>query len=347
MVGRFRMLAAAVMLTAGLSVIASGAAVGAALPQIGGSWSHLAALPANASVSTITGGADGRLYAFGSCEQNPCPQTGGDVSVDSPVTYRYDLTTGVWQPRRPAPASCAFAEASTLRSDGKILLAGCWQDPVFGPGFRVAIYDTQNNTWTMQPGHGPYVDPIAGMTSANGQIYWFSEILVKEGPGNFVDGHRMVVQRLDGTLVAKAKQPRNGPSDGAGLGSDGRVYTAGGDRDCLFEVCNLPPVEAWQKKHDKWTKPTAMRTTRINVAVTNDANGRIWTIAGVRPDGSGLWSRVEIYRPSTGSWARAADLPDKRYQAIAAFTSDGRVWVVTGYDASGNPLSDGYVFTPN
>ena len=356
MFGRTRLVGMSVMVTATLMLVtpAMAAAVvpAAQMPTISGSWSHIPPLQSNVAVMTATGGQDGRLYVFGFCDSgDPCPQTGGTVGYGSPVTYRYDRGTGMWQARRPAPGSCSNAEASALGIDGKIRLADCSGELSGGSGFREAIYDPQQNTWSMKPGHGPNVSPIAGMTVPDGRIFWYSETLSSDGA--FSTGHRVVVERLDGSYRKKAIQPKTGPedfgpSDGAGLGSDGKVYVAGGDRDCRteFGACTVPPVEAWSPQSDAWTKPTVLPTARINIAVTGDAQGRIFTVGGFSADGSRMFSKVEVYRPSSGTWAKAANLPDDRFAASAAFTANGRVWVVAGYDSSGNPLTDGYVFTP-
>ncbi len=323
------------------------AAAAASMPKVGGSWSAIAPLTAPAAVMTMTGGADGKLYAFGFCE-GTCPQTGGSVAWGAPVTYVYNPSDSSWRPRRPAPVNCSDAKASALDADGNIRLAGCWKDLVSASGFRVAIYNPSSNTWTMAPGRGPYVDPIAGMTAADGTILWFSETLRNDGSAVFVSGHRVAIEKTDGSWRLGAQQPKDGPSDGAALGSDGNVYAAGGSRECQpeFGACAMPPVESWIQAMNAWAKPTVLPTSRIRVAVTSDARGRIFTIGGLAADASRMFSRVEVYRPNSGTWARAADLPDARFAATAAFTADGRVWVFGGYDAFGNPLSDGFVFTP-
>ncbi len=352
MFGRTRASVAALMITAAVSLAGPAIAAAAVFPTIGGSWAHIPPMPVtNVAVMTVTGGQDGRLYAFGFCDFRAlCPQTGGNVGYGSSVTYRYTLGDSSWQARRPAPDSCSNAEASALDIDGNIHLADCAGDST--AGFREAIYDPQQNTWTMKPGHGGNVSPIAGMTAAEGRIFWYSETL--DSSGSFTNGHRMVAERVDGSYSSRARQPETGPedlgpSDGAGLGSDGKVYVAGGDRDCRpeFGACTMPPVEAWSPKKNKWTKPTVLPTARINIAVTGDAQGRIFTVGGIAADGSRLFSKVEVYRPSDGTWAKAANLPDDRFAASAAFTSDGRVWVLAGYNVSGIGLTDGYVFTPS
>jgi Kelch motif len=353
MFGRTRILGTTVMVMATLMLAApaANAVTAAAMPTMGGSWSHLPALPDGVTILTAAGAEDNNLYVFGFCEVGPCAQTGGNVATGSPVTYRFN--NGAWQPRRHAPAICADAKASVLGEDNTLYLAGCWNDMVTDAGFRRAAYDVADNTWELLSGHGPYVDPIAGMFTDDGAIYWYSETLRKEGGAVFVSGHRVVVDTF-GDFKLRAKQPEIspsdfGPSDGAGLGSDGRVYVAGGDRDCQpeFGACTMPPVMAWKPNKNTWIRPTVLPTARIRVAVTGDDSGRIWAIGGLRADASSLFSKVEVYRPSSDTWAKAANLPADRFAATAGSTPNGRIWVVQGFDKLGNPLSDGYVFTPN
>src|SRR5262249_7450160 len=153
--------------------------------------------------------------------------------------------------------------------------------------------------------------------------------------------------QVNGAWRNRAKEPASGPSDGAGLGTDGKVYAAGGDRNCFpqFGTCDVPRVTAWSRPGNAWSRPTAMPTSRIRVAVTADVLGRIFTIGGSSPDGAQTLDTVEIYSPAVGKWFSARRLPSPRSEAVATYTPDGRVWVFGGYDDSGNPLSDGYVFS--
>jgi len=318
----------------------------AAEPTIGGSWAPIAPLPEAAAILTASGGTDGRVYAFGFC-QGTCHQLGGDVGYGSPVTYVFDPGDGAWHKGRPAPDLCSDAQASAVTADGTIRLAGCWTDIVTDAGFRVADYDTSARTWTLEPGHGPYADPISAVSAANGDTYWDAQTLRHQGEAVFISGDRIVVEKPDGTFRARARQPKRGPEDGIGLGSDGVVYAAGGSRECHPDLgaCAMPPVEAWVPQLDRWFKPTVLPTSRIFTAVTGDRRGRIFVIGGLAADGSRLFAKVEVLRPDKG-WATAPRLPSARFAALATSTSDGRVWVIGGYDTFGNPLQDGYVFTP-
>jgi N-acetylneuraminic acid mutarotase len=131
------------------------------------------------------------------------------------------------------------------------------------------------------------------------------------------------------------------------MGTDGKIYVAGGDRNCFpeFETCSVPQVAAWSRGSNAWSRPTALPVPRIRVAVTADVLGRIFTVGGSAPNGAITYDTAQIYSPATHSWFSIRRLPSPRFGAVATYTPDGRVWVMGGYDDSGNPLSDGYVFS--
>jgi hypothetical protein len=330
----------------GLVTILSAPVGTIALAHVRGSWSALPELPDEATITTAVGGHNGRLYVFGICQVS-CLQTNGIVSHGAPVTYVYNEALGIWRSGRGAPKVCRHAQAAAVGTNGKIRLAGCWTDKLTDPGFRIAVYDTSSKTWTLNTGYGPYVNPIAGMTDRAGHVLWYSETLRNDGSAVFVSGHR-VVQSISGVWYRRAKEPAGGPSDGAAVGADGRVYVVGGSRNCFpqFGACPVPPVAAWSPVTNSWSKPTSLPTPRIRVAVTADAQGRIFVIGGIAGDGSQAYDAVSVYRTDLKSWFSTRRLPSPRFGAVATSTSDGRVYVMGGYDAGGNPLSDGYVFDP-
>ncbi len=338
------LLATLLALTATLTIAATSQAAG--LPRIGGSWAAVPAFPSDVAPMTVTSGADGHIYLFGFC-QGTCDQVGGPVAYGAPVTEIYDPSTSTWTAGKGAPASCAGAMASAVDANGMVHLAGCWRDIVSNPGFREAVYDPTAATWTMEFGHGPYADPIGGMAGPNGQIEWFSEILEKQGTAVFTVGYQVLVE-TDGLWFSGTGVPSTAPSDTAVLGRDGRVYAVGGSRDCQpeFGTCAVPAVQAYQPTTNSWRQVTSLPTPRIRVAAATDSRGRIFTMGGLAGDAHTLYATVQVYRPHTRTWAKAAPLPSARMAALATATPDGRVWLLGGYDAFGNPLADGVVFTP-
>jgi hypothetical protein len=316
-----------------------------ALPHLRGSWTAVPMLPDEASITTAVGGNDGRLYVFGVC-QDFCIQSNGVVHGGAPVTYIYDRQADLWESGRSAPRECAVAQASVVGNDGRIRLAGCWTDMLTDPGFQVAVYNPLSDSWRMRNGFGPYVNPIAGVVDGAGHALWYSETLRSDGSAVFVTGHRLV-EVVGGAWHQRALEPAGGPSDGAGMGTDGRVYVAGGERDCFpqFGSCPVPKVAAWSRPSNSWSRPTALPVPRIRVAVTGDTFGRIFTIGGMAVNGASAFDTVQVYSPVTHTWFAVRRLPAARFGAVATYTPDGRVWVMGGYDDSGNPLSDGYVFS--
>lgn len=316
-----------------------------AISHLRGTWTAVPGLPDDATITTAVGGHDGRLYVFGTCE-SACIQTNGVVHAGANVTYIYDPQFDVWMSGRGAPRACDNAQASLVGADGKIRLAGCWTDIVTDAGFRIAVYNPATNAWLLRSATGPYVNPIAGIVDPSGHAMWYSETLRRDQGAVFVSGHR-IVEKVNGVWRNRAKEPADGPSDGAGIGTDGKVYVAGGDRNCFpeFETCSVPKVAAWSRGSNSWSRPTALPVPRIQVAVTADVLGRIFTIGGTSPNATITYDTAQIYSPSTHSWFSVRRLPSPRFGAVATYTPDGRVWVVGGYDDSGNPLSDGYFFS--
>ena len=316
-----------------------------AAPHLRGSWAAVSALPDEATITTAVGGNDGLLYVFGIC-QSFCIQSSGIVHGGAPVTYIYDANSQIWMSGRGAPRACANAQASAVGADGRIRLAGCWTDMLTDAGFRIAVYDPAADLWRMRRGHGPYVNPIAGVVDGAGHTLWYSETLRNDGTAVFVSGHRLV-EFVGDVWRQRAKEPAGGPSDGAGMGTDGKVYVAGGQRDCFpqFGTCPVPQVAAWSRPTNSWSRPTALPLPRIRVAVTADVLGRIFTIGGLSPSGAIVFDTVQVYSPATHAWFAVRRLPGARFGATATYTPDGRVWVIGGYDESGSPLLDGYVFS--
>ena len=316
-----------------------------AISHLRGSWTAVPGLPDDATITTAVGGNDGLLYVFGTCESE-CIQTNGVVHAGANVTYVYDPQFDLWMSGRGAPRACGRAQAAAAGSDGKIRLAGCWTDIVTDSGFRIAVYDPATSTWRLRTATGPYVNPIVGIVDPKGHTMWYSETLGRDQGAVFESGHR-VVEQVNGIWRSRAKEPSTGPSDGAGLGTDGKVYVAGGDRNCFpgFETCAVPRVAAWSRASNSWSRPTTMPVPRMQVAVTADVLGRIFTIGGTSTTGATTFDTVQVYSPTTQAWFSVRRLPAPRFGAAATYTPDGRVWVMGGYDASGNPLSDGYVFS--
>jgi len=320
-------------------------AASAASRTVAGSWTAIASLPPEAGIMTVTGGADGRLYAFGFCQQTPCAVASGTVNYGQSVAYRYNPSSDTWTAAAPAPDICSEAKASATMPDGRIRLGGCWNDIVNDAGFKVADYDPGADKWTMEPGHGPYVDPIGAVNFSGVGTYWYAQTLRRKDQGVFISGDRIIIEGEDGGFEKRARQPKHGPEDGIGLGSDGNIYVAGGSRECFIGPCPTPSFQKWNSTTNNWGTRKKLPGSTSGVAVTNDTNGDIFVVGGQASDGS-MSSRAEVYRPDKHNWAKAAPVPSLRYGALAASTPDGRVWVICGYDQFGNPLSDGYVFAP-
>jgi hypothetical protein len=79
--------------------------------------------------------------------------------------------------------------------------------------------------------------------------------------------------------------------------------------------------------------PAAMPTRRSSVGAVTGSDGKIYAIGGFNGGGTSL-NQVEIYTPSTNTWATGAPMPTARDEFGIAGGSDGRIYVAGGIGAT-------------
>jgi hypothetical protein len=123
-------------------------------------------------------------------------------------------------------------------------------------------------------------------------------------------------------------------SDGAG-----HIYTLGGI-GVNGAITNL--VYRYTIATNTWDQLAApMQVGASNSAAVLAPNGLIYVIGGTTA--SGATSTVETYNITTNSWNLDTALPQALSSAAVAVDSLGRIEVLGGYDASGNPLATTYI----
>jgi hypothetical protein len=122
-------------------------------------------------------------------------------------------------------------------------------------------------------------------------------------------------------------------SDGAG-----HIYTFGGVAGGA--VTNL--VYRYTIATNTWDQSSApMQVGVRDSAAVLAPNGLIYVIGG--QTATGATAAAESYNPATNTWNLETLLPQPLYSAAAAVDSLGRIEVLGGYDANGNPLASTYV----
>ncbi|HVE45474.1 MAG TPA: hypothetical protein VNA57_01835 [Acidimicrobiales bacterium] len=114
----------------------------------------------------------------------------------------------------------------------------------------------------------------------------------------------------------------------AGVGGDRRIYyIRGGTGNEVYDI-----------DRNEWTVLKDATAPRSAVATVTDLDGRIYLIGGNLghpTTGSYVPSPlVEAYEPSTGTWARVAELNEPRTNPSAVTDHDGRIYVIGGNSGS-------------
>src|SRR5205823_5803366 len=120
----------------------------------------------------------------------------------------------------------------------------------------------------------------------------------------------------------------------AAVGSDGRVYVAGGSRDTYYNTVNTLLI--YNPASDTWSYGASMHENRADFPLLAGSNGLLYAIGGVdiacRYCDS---ATVEAYDPTTDQWTYVAPMNEPRDNFTGVATPDGHLYVFGGYDHNG------------
>jgi N-acetylneuraminic acid mutarotase len=281
--------------------------VPAALAQ--GSWTTGAPMPVSRFDAPSVAGADGRIYAIGGFyTDNPYRPLN---HVDA-----YDPTTDAWVAVSPLPTPRAGV-ATALGPNGLIYAFG-GTDGSFNPLNAVEAYDPATGTWTQRTPM-PTARSYAGAATLDGLIYVVGGGV---GPGAGVNTVEVYNPAAD-SWAALANMPTARYVLGL-VAFDGCIYAiAGSDQGQDFDTVEALCSGAWT------TKPSLSGTRYSPAAVLSPDGRHIYVIGGYNT-GLGILATVESYDGI--GWSGETPMPTARYD-LGAATSNGRVYVIGGYDA--------------
>ena len=124
---------------------------------------------------------------------------------------------------------------------------------------------------------------------------------------------------------------------------DGKIYAIGG---AIFLEA-LRSVEVYDPATDTWTTKSDMPTARQALS-TSVVNGKIYAIGGglLEPtfsSGKSL-STVEEYDPTTDTWTKKSDMPNKRGWH-SAIVLDGKIYIIGGCNTPAGPSTGTAILT--
>lgn len=269
------------------------------------------------------------------------------ISEDAtaPAAELYDPSADAWSPTGPMNVPIRVTPASTLLSDGRMLVAGGAASGGGGYVFPSAeIYDPSTNSWSATPDTPQaYINNSAAALLPNGQVLIAGGLSGDEMYSNaladlydpltnaWTTTASMSIARSDFTLT---------------LLQNGKVLAAGGmtppTPPPLLPALNpTASAEIYDPAAGTWTSVAAMNVPRARHVATLLSNGEVLVISG---DSSN--SAAEIYDPNTNIWTEVGSLSMPRTAFTATLLPSGKVIVAGGWLGSG-AFSETELFDPS
>jgi glucose/arabinose dehydrogenase len=259
------------------------------------------------------------------------------VGEGSSATLAYDVQNRQWLASKASRPFAGHHHAAEVVNGTWYLIGGLGG----GSEGRVQIYDPVANAWTTgadMPWGGGSVNTavIAGKIYAAGGIV-----------STFTVNNCAVYDPVANTWTAKAAMPDSGRNHAA-AGTDGtKLYVFGGRRGGNFVANGFNSLMIYDPVANTWTWSGGAGSTLAPLPEARGGMGKALWLRGEfhvfggetldDPDASplGVYSRVDVYRPSTNTWRSEAPMPNARH-GIFPVLYQGHVFLAGGGTHAGN-----------
>lgn len=318
-----------------------------------GTWRPAAPMPT--AVQELYAYADGdRIYVL------------GGVTVGAGFTdegFVYDPGRDAWTALPRLPEGRHHVTAAVV--GGKLFAIGGFRGnfPHWEARNTVFVLDLDGGKqWTaVAPLAGPRAEHVAVVI--DGRIHTIGG-RVPTGPGAVgysahVDSDlHEVFDPGTGKWSARAAAPTRRNSHAAAV-IDGKIYVVGGRQNRLpkdhetsgqpgggMEIINLPTLEVYDPKTDRWETRTPMPQGQGGLAAAA-LDGKLYVFGGERWTPSKLvYSEAWVYDPGTDQWSAVASLPEAKHGLTAATVGD-EIYVFGGAIKTGaGAVNSHHVFRP-
>jgi RNA polymerase sigma factor (sigma-70 family) len=302
----------------------------------GGTWIQKADMP-TARYYAGSAVVDGKIYVIG----------GASVANESSaVVEEYDPATDTWT--RCADMPTARQEPAAAAVDGIIYAIGGWDAKLRKYLSTVEAYDPVLDEWTKKADTS-IKRSVLSASAVAGKIY----VTGGRGCGDPSCSGVEVYDPATNTWIMKTSMP-TGVAFHAACVIDGWIYVFGGNTkwDGGKWPC-APTVQIYDPAANTWTQASDMPRTRV-VYTASVVDGKMYIIGGgdevapvdVEQEDIEQSRIIDVYDPTTDTWATAADHP----VAIGAHTAavvDDKIYTIGGSSLPGPfALSTVYEYDP-
>ena len=254
----------------------------------------------------------------------------------------YEPGRGTWR-ETSSMVSRRSAHSATLLADGKVLVAGGYDD--FSALQSAELYDPETGSWTAT---GKMIEARGYHTAT---LLPDGRVLVAGGrTNNGSTGHAPTSAELYDPITRNwtpaASMLRGLTFHTATLLSNGQVLVAGSGSNGV-RIDTTLTAELYDPLSDLWKATGSMIGPRAYHSATLLPNGQVLaaggydSVEGVTGAGSGPASgpalaSAELYDPSTGTWSAAGSMTRPRALFTATLLGTGNVIAIGGDDGNGD-----------
>lgn len=252
----------------------------------------------------------------------------------------YTPGTNTWSAGASMPVAIR-GMASALGSDGNIyMFGGASSANTVSSAYK---YTPSSNTWTtIAP--APEAVFEAAAATVGGKIYLFGGEPVSAK--NTSTNATRIYDVATNTWSSGANMPVGVQQHSAITGADNKIYVIGGRAFSANEPLGL--VQVYNPGTNTWSTGAPMLIPKVQFGAIKAGDGRIFVIGGKasEPNNTGpFFHTVEIYTPSTNSWASGQVLPKQFGQQTAAKLNDD-LYAIGGSDGTYRNYNYQLVVTP-
>ncbi len=282
-------------------------------------WTAAPPLPHAAEALMAVTEVDGTIDAVGGFDGN----VPGYINLPT-YTNAYAFDGHIWHPSPPLLQGATDGGA-VLGPANRVYMVGGYNNAALS---TVQVYDSVAERWSYGPSLPRPTALMGVVATPDGRIYAIgggtTQVAIF-GP------QRPPVVSWDTTL-ARAPEPLARPA--VALGKDGRIYAFGG-----YDTAVLATTYIYDPATNRWTRGAPMRVAREGARAVTLPDGRIAVLGGGIGCADNLcttgtvYDRVDVYNPSSNSWAKLAPMTHPHYR-FAAVLRDGRIYAIGGSDGA-------------